>query len=98
SSLIFITHDLGVVAEIADAVVVMYGGRVVETAPVTSLFANAQHPYTRGLLASQPRLDRLATELTPIKGSPPNPANLPSGCAFRPRCTLARDICAREVP
>src|SRR5690606_33292510 len=84
SSLIFITHDLGVVAEIADRVAVMYGGRVVETARVEEIFARPQHPYTRGLLDSQPRIDRPIAELIPVPGSPPNPADLPSGCAFRP--------------
>jgi oligopeptide transport system ATP-binding protein len=98
ASFILITHDLGVVAEMADRVVVMYGGRVVEVADVYTLFADPQHPYTKGLLAAQPRLDSGEGELTPIPGSPPSPAALPSGCAFRPRCPLAQEICAAVVP
>ena len=97
-SLILITHDLGVVAELADRVVVMYGGRVVEVADVYSLFAHPKHPYTQGLLNAQPRIDGAIGEMTPIPGSPPSPAALPSGCAFRPRCPLAAPICAEVVP
>jgi len=98
ASFILITHDLGVVAEMADRVVVMYGGRVVEVADVYTLFSDPQHPYTRGLLAAQPRLDSEGSELVPIPGSPPSPAALPSGCAFRPRCPLAQELCAASVP
>ena len=96
--MIFITHDLGVVAEIADRVAVMYAGRIVETASVFELFATAQHPYSQGLLASQPRIDVSGDELVPIPGSAPNPAALPSGCAFRTRCPRAQAVCAAVVP
>lgn len=98
SSFILITHDLGVVAEMANRVVVMYGGRVVEVADVYTLFANPWHPYTKGLLAAQPRIDSDDSELRPIPGSPPSPTALPSGCAFRTRCALAQDICAAVIP
>ena len=99
AALILITHDLGVVARYADRVVVMYGGRVVETAPARALYGQPQHPYTRGLLASVPRLDGPAGErLVPIDGSPPDLAALPAGCAFAPRCTLAVDACHSTRP
>ena len=98
AGMIFITHDLGVVAELADRVAVMYAGRIVETANVFELFATPQHPYSQGLLASQPRIDVSGEELIPIPGSAPNPAALPSGCAFRTRCPRARDICASAPP
>jgi oligopeptide transport system ATP-binding protein len=92
TAVILVTHDLGVVAGIADKVAVMYGGRIVERAPVLDLYANPQHPYTRGLLASVPRLDSRGA-LTPIPGSPPNLANLPTGCTFHPRCAVADERC-----
>jgi oligopeptide transport system ATP-binding protein len=88
-----------VVARYADRVVVMYGGRVVETAPARALYGRPQHPYTRGLLASVPRLDGPAGErLVPIDGSPPDLAALPAGCAFAPRCTQAVDACRSTRP
>jgi len=96
--MIFITHDLGVVAEIADRVAVMYAGRIVETADVFELFADPRHPYSVGLLASQPRMDSAGSDLVPIPGAAPNPIDLPSGCAFRTRCPRAADICAQVVP
>jgi peptide/nickel transport system ATP-binding protein len=87
SALIVITHDLGVVAELADDVLVMYGGRAVEHGAARTIFAAPEHPYTWGLLGSMPRMDRPLTDrLTPIAGSPPSLINLPSGCAFHPRC------------
>jgi oligopeptide transport system ATP-binding protein len=87
------------VARYADRVVVMYGGRVVETAAARALYAQPQHPYTRGLLASVPRLDGPAGErLVPIDGSPPDLAALPAGCAFAPRCKLAIDACRSTRP
>jgi peptide/nickel transport system ATP-binding protein len=87
SALIIITHDLGVVAELADDVVVMYAGRCVEYASAKTVFEQPQHPYTWGLLGSMPRLDRPAVDrLAPIKGAPPSLINVPSGCAFHPRC------------
>src|SRR5690606_30306659 len=98
AGMIFISHDLGVVAELADRVAVMYAGRIVETAGIDDFFADPLHPYSRGLLASQPGLDDTIEELVPIPGSAPNPANLPSGCAFRTRCPIAAPVCASEVP
>ncbi|TVL93962.1 ABC transporter ATP-binding protein [Streptomyces sp. SAJ15] len=96
--LILITHDLGVVADVADTIVVMYAGRIVETAPVAELYAAPAHPYTRGLLDSVPRLDRRGGELYAIKGLPPGPGRLPSGCPFHPRCPRARDVCRTDPP
>ncbi|WP_042406408.1 ABC transporter ATP-binding protein [Streptacidiphilus carbonis] len=96
--LILITHDLGVVADVADKIAVMYAGRIVETAPVHELYARPAHPYTRGLLDSIPRLDQKGQELYAIKGLPPNLLRIPSGCAFNPRCPMAQDICRSEVP
>ena len=99
SALILITHDLGVVARYADRVVVMYAGRVVESAPARVLYANPRHPYTRGLMASVPRLDGATNmRLVPIDGQPPDLARLPLGCAFAPRCRQASDACRAERP
>jgi oligopeptide transport system ATP-binding protein len=99
AALILITHDLGVVARYADRVAVMYAGRIVETAPAAELYARPRHPYTRGLLASVPRLDaERRRRLQPIQGQPPDLANLPPGCAFAPRCSQATDRCRRERP
>jgi oligopeptide/dipeptide ABC transporter ATP-binding protein len=95
---VLITHDLGVVAELADRVVVMYAGRVVETAGVEALFAQPKHPYTVGLLASLPRMDTDTDDLNAIPGNPPNMIDPPSGCPFHPRCPLARDRCTTERP
>jgi peptide/nickel transport system ATP-binding protein len=90
SAVIMITHDLGVVAEMADDLLVMYGGRCVERGPADEVFEAPRHPYTWGLLGSMPRLDREETDrLIPIKGSPPSLINVPSGCAFNPRCPYA---------
>jgi peptide/nickel transport system ATP-binding protein len=90
SAVIIITHDLGVVAELADDILVMYAGRVVEYASAHEIFTAPQHPYTWGLLGSMPRLDRERAErLMPIKGTPPSLINVPSGCAFHPRCSYA---------
>jgi peptide/nickel transport system ATP-binding protein len=87
SAVIIITHDLGVVAELADDIMVMYAGRSVEQGEAREVFHSPQHPYTWGLLASMPRLDRDRSErLLPIKGTPPSLINVPSGCAFHPRC------------
>nr|WP_236653205.1 ABC transporter ATP-binding protein [Streptacidiphilus melanogenes] len=96
--LILITHDLGVVADVADKIAVMYAGRIVETAPVHELYKRPAHPYTRGLLDSIPRLDQKGQELYAIKGLPPNLLRIPSGCAFNPRCPMAQEICRTEVP
>ena len=99
SGVILITHDLGVIAEISDKVMVMYGGRTVEYGPVDEIFYNAHHPYTWGLLASLPRLDEVEkTRLTPIKGQPPNLITLPPGCPFTPRCPYRRPECRDEWP
>ncbi|MHC5904632.1 ABC transporter ATP-binding protein [Streptomyces sp. S6] len=90
SAVIMITHDLGVVAEMADDLLVMYGGRCVERGSAEDVFAGPRHPYTWGLLGSMPRLDREDTDrLIPIKGAPPSLINIPSGCAFNPRCPYA---------
>ncbi|MFF3006297.1 ABC transporter ATP-binding protein [Kitasatospora sp. NPDC057940] len=96
--LILITHDLGVVADVADKIAVMYAGRIVETAPVHDLYANPAHPYTKGLLRSIPRLDQKGQELYAIKGLPPNLLKVPTGCAFNPRCDVATDLCRTEIP
>ncbi|MGK5631451.1 ABC transporter ATP-binding protein [Streptomyces sp. URMC 123] len=96
--LILITHDLGVVADVADKIAVMYAGRIVETAPVRELYKSPAHPYTRGLLDSIPRLDQKGQELYAIKGLPPNLLNIPAGCAFNPRCPQAQDICRTDAP
>ena len=96
--LILITHDLGVVADVADKIAVMYAGRIVETAPVHEIYKNPAHPYTKGLLESIPRLDQKGQELYAIKGLPPNLLKIPSGCAFNPRCPKAQDICRTDVP
>ncbi|MFJ5551246.1 ABC transporter ATP-binding protein [Streptomyces sp. NPDC093225] len=96
--LILITHDLGVVADVADKIAVMYAGRIVETAPVHEIYKRPAHPYTKGLLDSIPRLDQKGSELFAIKGLPPNLLNLPSGCSFNPRCTAVQDVCRTEVP
>ncbi|WP_283136837.1 ABC transporter ATP-binding protein [Rhizohabitans arisaemae] len=90
AALIIITHDLGVVAELSDDILVMYGGKCVEYGTAENIFETPEHPYTWGLLGSMPRLDRESTErLLPIKGSPPSLINIPPGCAFHPRCSYA---------
>lgn len=96
--LILITHDLGVVADVADRIAVMYAGRFVEKADIIPLYANPAHPYTRGLLESIPRLDQKGQTLAAIGGLPPNLMRIPEGCAFNPRCRIAQDICRRELP
>ncbi|MFI0983056.1 ABC transporter ATP-binding protein [Streptomyces sp. NPDC021093] len=96
--LILITHDLGVVADVADKIAVMYAGRIVENAPVHEIYKNPAHPYTKGLLESIPRLDQKGQELYAIKGLPPNLLHIPPGCAFNPRCPQARDVCRTDVP
>ncbi len=98
AAVILITHDLGVVAEVADRVAVMYAGRIIETGPVGDLFRQPLHPYTAGLLRSLPRLDTVAARLVPIEGQPPVPAALPPGCAFHPRCAGARAVCRESDP
>ncbi len=98
TSILFITHDLGVVAEICDDVVVMYCGRVVEKANVYDLFANPSHPYTEGLLASIPKMGVEVDELDSIPGNVPNPKYMPKGCKFAPRCKYATERCREEEP
>jgi oligopeptide/dipeptide ABC transporter ATP-binding protein len=101
SGIILITHDLGVVAGLADQVMVMYAGRQVEMGTTSEIFYESRHPYTLGLLASLPRLDDVGEEaLVPITGSPPSLIRRPSGCAFHPRCRFARldGLCTTEVP
>ena len=99
SALILITHDLGVVARYADRVVVMYAGRVVEAAPARELYSRPRHPYTRGLMASVPRLDGdTHKRLVPIEGQPPNLGALQPGCSFAPRCKHVTDTCRASRP
>ncbi len=98
TAIIFITHDLGVIAEMAERVMVMYAGKVVETADVVTLFRNPRHPYTQGLIRSRPTIDDEKTELNYIPGAVPNPHDMPGGCPFHPRCEYAMDICRREMP
>jgi peptide/nickel transport system ATP-binding protein len=96
SAVILITHDLGVVAETCDKVVVMYGGQSVEKGPVDEIFDRPEMPYTWGLLGSMPRMDRVReTRLTPIPGSPPSLINVPKGCVFNPRCRFSDRVAGR---
>ena len=97
-TILFITHDLGVVATLCDRVSVMYAGRIVETADVETLYADPRHPYTQRLLATVPRLGQNRGELPAIPGQVPNMANPPAGCAFHPRCEKASDICRDKDP
>jgi len=99
TSIMFITHDLGVVAELCTRVIVMYGGLIMEEASIDDIFENPRHPYTLGLLESIPRIGQdKKKRLTPIPGSPPDMTNPPKGCPFAPRCPYARNICASECP
>ncbi|MCP3991349.1 MAG: ABC transporter ATP-binding protein [Actinomycetia bacterium] len=98
TAVIWITHDLGVVAGIADRVVVMYGGQIVEEATVNNLYGQPEHPYTQGLLNSMPRLDQKGQALESIKGQPPSLHEPPSGCSFAPRCPFVVEKCTQEVP
>jgi oligopeptide/dipeptide ABC transporter ATP-binding protein len=97
-SVMLISHDLGVVAEFAQRVVVMYAGRVVETAPVSQLFRQPVHPYTMGLMAAVPKLDSTASRLTTIAGRIPGPQEIIPGCRFSPRCALVQDSCRLDPP
>ncbi len=97
-AILIITHDLGVIAEIADEVIVMYAGKIVESAPVKQLFADPQHPYTIGLLGSIPRLGEYRERLATIEGTVPSPANQPKGCRFSPRCPFSDARCRDEPP
>jgi len=97
-AVLIITHDLGVIAEVADDVMVMYAGKIVESAPVAALFADPQHPYTIGLLGSIPRLDVDRERLSTIEGTVPGADRQPAGCRFSPRCPFADARCAAEPP
>jgi oligopeptide/dipeptide ABC transporter ATP-binding protein len=97
-ALLLITHDLGVVAGVADRVVVMYAGRIVEEGPVEDVFRRAGHPYTVGLLASVPRPTGARRRLDAIAGTPPSPLRVPHGCAFQPRCPMAGAPCSFQIP
>jgi len=97
-ALIFITHNLGIVAKMCDQLAVMYAGRVVESGPVSRIFNTPAHPYTEALLNSIPRMSDSAKRLTAIEGQPPDLAALPAGCAFAPRCVRAFDHCRIEAP
>src|SRR5690606_31367927 len=99
TSILFITHDLGVVAEHADKVIVMYAGKVVESSTVDQLYTNPKHPYTWGLFASLPELNQSHEQkLQPIPGSPPNLIHPPKACPFVARCAYAMNICAEKMP
>ena len=95
-ALILISHDLSVLAETCDRIAVMYAGRIVETGPVDTVFSSPQHPYTKRLLASLPVIGGSRELATPIPGGPPDPADAPSGCSFRPRCPYAQERCEQE--
>ena len=97
-AMMIISHDLGVVAGAADRVMVMYAGHCVERGDVHDVYHRASHPYTAGLLAAVPRLDRVATRLTPIAGSPPVPVGAAPGCSFAPRCPIATEVCSQQEP
>lgn len=98
TSILLITHDLGVIAELVDKVVVMYAGKIVERADVQEIFANPTHPYTQGLLGSIPKLHEDRDRLQTIEGTVPNPYRMPPGCRFHPRCKEAKEICRLEEP
>ncbi len=96
--MLLITHDLGVAADVADRIAVMYAGRIVEQSPAEAIYAGAAHPYTRGLLASVPRFDLPRGALAPIPGAPPSAGAFPAGCRFHPRCPLATELCRQQEP
>lgn len=98
TSMIMITHDLGVVSEICDKVAIMYAGEIVESGSLEDIFENPLHPYTNGLFGSIPDIDKEVEFLSPIEGLVPDPANLPSGCKFHPRCKYAQELCSLEEP
>ena len=97
-AILMITHDLGVIAEVADDVIVMYAGQIVESGPVRAIFADPQHPYTIGLLGSIARLDVDRPRLVAIDGTVPSAHNQPKGCRFAPRCPFADRRCHQELP
>ena len=97
-SMLMITHDLGIVAEVCDAVAIMYAGRIVEYGTLEDIFDHLRHPYTKGLFDSLPDIGNRRAELKPIRGLIPDPVNLPSGCSFHPRCDYARPECSLQLP
>ncbi len=98
TSLLMITHDLGIVADICDMVSVVYAGEIIEQGNLEDIFDNTRHPYTEGLFNSLPNMTNRTAKLKPIKGLMPNPINLPKGCPFHPRCNYAKEICSQESP
>lgn len=98
TAIVFITHDLGVVAELVNRVIVMYAGQVVEQAEVRQLFKNPRHPYTRGLIESTPKINDTNEELFSIRGTTPIPSEMPQGCRFHPRCSYVTDYCVEHMP
>ena len=98
TSVVFITHDLGVVSELCDTVIVMYTGHIVEQAPVREIFDNPLHPYTQGLLSAIPKITRERNPLSTIEGMVPNPTDKITGCSFWPRCPYATERCKQEEP
>lgn len=98
ASIMLITHDLGVVADLADDVIVMYAGKIVEKAAVRKIYKNPQHPYTKGLLGSIPKLNETKDRLAVIEGTVPNPFCMPEGCRFNPRCKYTKEICLAKEP
>jgi len=97
-TILLITHNIGVVAEVADRVAVMYAARLVEIGDVNEIFANSKHPYTQGLLRSVPNIELDGEPLYKMEGMPPNLLHPPAGCRFHPRCPFAMEICRRETP
>jgi oligopeptide/dipeptide ABC transporter ATP-binding protein len=97
-AILLITHNLALVAGVARRVNVMYAGRIVESGPVETILTRSAHPYTRGLMAAVPRLDCARTRMAGIPGAVPNPARLPAGCPFHPRCPKVQPLCRREDP
>ncbi len=98
TSMLLITHDLGVVAEVCEHVAIMYAGEIIEYGTVEQIFTEPKHPYTKGLFASIPNLESDVDRLIPIEGLMPDPMNLPSGCKFHPRCTQCMDVCSKTDP
>jgi oligopeptide/dipeptide ABC transporter ATP-binding protein len=98
TSIILVTHDLGIVRRVTDRVLVMYAGQVVETGPTEAVFSDPQHPYSQALVASIPRIGRTGARLVSIEGSVPDLARLPAGCRFAPRCRHSHDACGVEPP
>ena len=98
TSMLLITHDLGVVAQVCDRIAIMYAGEIVESGDIEEIYENPRHPYTIGLFESIPSLEENVEKLKPIKGQMPDPANLPEGCSFWPRCPYVQEQCKREAP